>query len=118
MVLVKALQLRVEILEAQGSSNEAQLETDRLFETLKRGGGKQPSQGHPEFQVFYMNLGIDYLDLAQNNLRSGDFKGAEAALERLAQVLPELSAMDRETLTEAYRRLNRQVLAKQGQGRQ
>jgi tetratricopeptide (TPR) repeat protein len=118
MNLVKALQLRTEILEAQGSANEARRESDRLFETLKNLETREPSQEHPEFHVFYMNLGINYVDLAQISLRSGDLKGAEAALERLAQVLPELSAEDRETLTESYRKLERQVLARQGQGRQ
>ena len=118
MSLVKALQLRTEILDAQGSIREEKEESDRIFETLKRLSSKQPYQDHPEFHVFYMNLAINYLDLARRNLRSGDLKGAEAALERLTQVLPELSEADREALTKSYRKLQGQMWAKQGRGSQ
>ena len=114
MSLVRALQLRTEILGAQGSISEEKQESDRLFETLKKLSSNQPSQEHPEFHVFYMNLAINYVDLAKNNLRSGDLKGAEAALERLVQVFPELSEADRETLTKAYRKLQSQISEKQG----
>ena len=114
MSLVKALQLRTEILEAQGSAKEEREESDRLFEMLKRLSGKQTYPEHPEFHVFYMNLAINYLDLARSNLRSGDLIGAEAALERLTQVLPELSETDRDTLTKPYKKLQDQMREKRG----
>jgi hypothetical protein len=114
MSLVKALQLRTEILEAQGSVSEERRESDRLLETLKGLSRSQPSQEHPEFHVFYMNLGINYLGLAKSNLASGDLKGAEAALERLTQVLPELSTADRETLVKSYRKLESQMWGAHG----
>jgi tetratricopeptide (TPR) repeat protein len=118
MSLVRALQLRIEILESQGDINEAKRVSDRLFEELKNRSAQGGSIEHPELGVFYMNLGIDYLDLAQKYLRSGDSNGAETALERLAQVLPELSAFDRETLSESSRKLQRKVMARKSVGRQ
>jgi tetratricopeptide (TPR) repeat protein len=118
MSLVKALQLRTEILEAQGYITEERRESDRLFETLKKLSSKQSPQEHPEFHALYMNLGVNYINLAQNNLRSGDLRGVKAALERLAEVLPELSATDREALTKSYKKLQDQVSAKRGRGHQ
>ena len=118
MSLLRALQLRIEILESQGESSEAKRASDRLFEELKKGSTEGGSAVHPELGIFYMNLGIDYVDLAQKYLRSGDFTGAKAALERLEQVLPELSASDRETLTESYRKLQARVLTRKSVGHQ
>jgi tetratricopeptide (TPR) repeat protein len=118
MSLLRALQLRIEILESQGDSSEAKRASDRLFEELKKGSTEGGSAVHPELGIFYMNLGIDYVDLAQKYLRSGDFTGAKAALERLEQVLPELSASDRETLTESYRKLQARVLTRKSVGHQ
>ena len=73
---------------------------------------------HPELEVFYMNLGIDYLDLAQSYQRSGNTRAAESALERLEQVLPELSVRDRETLSESSRKLQRKLSTRKNVGHQ
>ena len=59
MSLLRALQLRIEILESQGASSEAKLVSDRLFEELKKWSAEDGSGKHPELGVFYMNLGID-----------------------------------------------------------
>jgi len=109
--LVKGLQLRTQILEAQGS-REAQSESDRLLEILRKLDRKQKSRNHPVFHVIYMNLGINYVELAKKNLKSGNVKDANAALESLAQVLPELSAGDRETLAGSYREFQKEVQEK------
>ena len=118
MGLVRALELRIEILESQGDRSEAKRVSDRLFEELKKWKVEGGFEQHPELEVFYMNLGIDYFDLAQKYLRSGDHNGAEAALERLEQVLPELSASDRERLSESYSKLRRKVPALKSVGHQ
>jgi tetratricopeptide (TPR) repeat protein len=109
--LVKGLQLHTEILEAQGSK-EAQEQFDLLFEILQRLNSRQGSQDHPALHVFYMNLGINYIDLAEQNLKEGDVKGAIVALGKLSRVLPQLSAEDREALTKSYRELQEEVQRK------
>jgi tetratricopeptide (TPR) repeat protein len=116
MSLVRALQLRIEILESQGDSSEARRVSDRLFEELKSWSVEGGSGPRPELEIFYMNLGIDYLDLAQKYQRSGDYSAAESALERLEQVLPELSASDRETLSESSRKLQRKLSTRKSVG--
>jgi len=102
--LVKGLQLRTEILEAEGSK-ETQEQCDLLFEMLQKLNSERGPLSHPTLHVFYMNLGISYVRLAERSLREGDAKGALAALRRLSQVLPQLSAEDRETLARSYRAL-------------
>jgi hypothetical protein len=61
-----------------------------------------------------MDLGINYAELAQQDLKSGDLKGARVALDKLSQVLPELSAEDRETLTNSFRGLQEELQRKLG----
>jgi tetratricopeptide (TPR) repeat protein len=107
--LVKGLQLHAQILEAQGSK-EAQQQSDLLFEFLQKMNNRQGS--HPTLHVFYMDLGINYAELAQQDLKSGDLKGARVALDKLTQVLPQLSAEDRETLTKSCHGLQEELQRK------
>ncbi len=109
--LLTGLRLRTEILEAQGSK-EAQQQFDLLFEILQKLNNRQGSVGHPALHVFYMDLGINYVELAQQNLKSGDLKGARVALDKLSQILPQLSAEDRETLTKSFRGLQEELQRK------
>jgi tetratricopeptide (TPR) repeat protein len=111
--LVNGLQLRAEILEAQGSK-EAQQQSDLLFETLQKLNNRQGSVNHPVLHIFYMDLGINYVKLAELDLKSGDLKGARVALDKLSQVLPQLSAEDRETLTNSFRGLQEELQRKLG----
>jgi tetratricopeptide (TPR) repeat protein len=111
--LVNGLQLRAQILEAQGSK-EALQQSDLLFEMLRKLNNRQGSGSHPPLHVFYMDLGINYAELAQQDLKSGDLKGARVALDKLSQVLPELSAEDRETLTDSFRGLQEELQRKLG----
>jgi tetratricopeptide (TPR) repeat protein len=109
--LVKGLQLRTEILEAEGSK-EVQEQCDVLFEMLQKLSSKKGPFSHPTLHVFYMNLGINYVRLADRSLKAGDAKGAFAALHGLSQVLPQLSAEDQETLLRSYRVLKEEVRRK------
>ena len=109
--LVTGLRLRTEILEAQGSK-EAQQQFDQLFEILQKLNDRQGSVNHPALHVFYMDLGINYAKLAQQDLKSGDLKEATVALDKLTQVLPQLSAEDRETLTKSFRGLQEELQRK------
>ena len=56
-----------------------------------------------------MNLGKIYIELAEKDLKSGNVKGAVAALESLAQILTELSVEDRQTLAKSYPELQREA---------
>ena len=69
-----------------------QQESDRLFENLKKLSSKDSFTSHPIFHVMCMTLAVNYIGLAETNLKSGDLRGALAALDSLAQILPELSA--------------------------
>ena len=109
--LVKGLQLHAQILEAQGSK-EAQQQSDLLFEILQKLNNRQGSGSHPTLHVFYMDLGINYAELAQQDLKSGDLAGARVALDKLSQVLPQLSAEDRETLTKSFHGLQEELQRK------
>jgi tetratricopeptide (TPR) repeat protein len=107
--LVKGLQLRTQILEG---SKEAQQQNDLLFDVLQKLNNRQGSVNHPALHVFYMDLGINYVELAQQNLKSGDLKGARVALDKLSQVLPQLSTEDRETLTKSFHGLQEELQRK------
>jgi hypothetical protein len=67
-----------------------QQESDRLFENLKKLSSKDSLTSHPIFHVMCMTLAVNYIGLAETNLKSGDLRGALAALDSLAQILPEL----------------------------
>jgi tetratricopeptide (TPR) repeat protein len=95
-----SLLLHYEILAAQ----EPQVgnHSERLLEILRQLNSMKSSPEHPVFHVIYMNLAKIYIELADKNLKSGDLKGAVAALESLAKILPELSVGDREVLAKSY----------------
>ena len=102
------LQFHYEILEAQ-KSKVADHGPGRLLEILRQLNSAESPRDHPVFHVLYMNLARVYIELAERNLKSGDVKGAIAALESLARILPELSAGDREVLARSYPELQREV---------
>jgi hypothetical protein len=106
--LIKGRQLEIEISKAQGSKLTQQ-ESDRLFENLKKLSSKDSFTSHPIFHVMCMTLAVNYIGLAETNLKLGDLRGALAALDSLAQILPELSAADKETLARSYPELQRVV---------
>jgi len=106
--LVKGRQLELEISKAKGST-VTQQEADQLFERLRKLSGRDESATHPAFHVMYMNLALNYVQLAEKNLKSGDVRGAVAALDSLSHILPELSAADRESLAGSYPEIQREV---------
>ena len=109
MEQLKILQLRGEILLAQGSP-EAQVESDRereLLERLDRGAG-----GHPAFHVMYKNLAVNYIELTRRELADGSLHEAEDSLQSLASVLPQLLPEDRALAEAKYEDLKRQLQSK------
>ena len=56
-----------------------------------------------------MNIGANYLELAQYKLLNGDRTGAAAALSHLDEILPHLSAEYKEPLIEPYQNLRKKL---------
>jgi tetratricopeptide (TPR) repeat protein len=108
MERAKAHMIRGRILESQGS-REAQTETQQSFELLENMKKSPESQGHSEFHVMYMNLAENYLDLAEDGLKSGAVTDAREALESFARVIPEVPEPDRSGLEKRYRALQNEL---------
>jgi tetratricopeptide (TPR) repeat protein len=108
---VKILQLRSEILLAQGSS-QAMDEAERERELLERLGREQTVQHHPLILVLYANLSVNYVEIARKELAHGDLDGARLSLQSLARVLPQLMPEDKAAAQNSYRELQRKLQLK------
>ncbi|WP_433976012.1 hypothetical protein [Tunturiibacter lichenicola] len=106
--MVQVLQLRGQLLRAQ-DSNRARLLTDRAFELLKREDAKT-AHDFVSFSALYMNIGANYLELAQDDLQRGDRANGRAALANLTEILPHLSSDDKQTLIEPYKTIKRKLV--------
>jgi len=104
----KILQLRSEILLDRGSP-DARQQSDQALELLEKLVPGRTQLGHPLFHVMYRNLAIDYQQLATNELRDGDRRGAQLSLESLARILPKLIPEDRATFQDSYQQLLRKL---------
>jgi len=104
----KILQLRSEILLEQGSP-DALDQSNRTLELLERLAPDSEHTGHPLFHVMYTNLAVNYVQLATNELRDGDRRGAQLSLESLARILPQLIPEERAMVEESYRQLLRKL---------
>ena len=88
---------RALILESQGS-REAQTENQQIFEALESMKKSSGSSGHSEFHVLYTNLAENYLDIAEDDLKSGSVTGTRQALDSFARIIPEVPEPDRSSL--------------------
>ena len=108
---VKILQLRTEIVLAQGarqSLDEAERERALLMR-LKAGALEE---SHPLFHDVYYNLAANYVDLTESDLKNGDLEGAQIALGSLSLILTELTPEDRAEAQKHYAELQRELHAK------
>jgi tetratricopeptide (TPR) repeat protein len=108
MERAKAHMIRGWILESQGS-REAQAETQQSFALLESMKKSPESSGHSEFHVMYMNLAENYLDLAEDSLKSGSLTDARQALDSFTRVIPEVPEPDRTTLEKSYQALQNEL---------
>jgi tetratricopeptide (TPR) repeat protein len=104
----KAHMIRGWILQSQGS-REAQREDQRSLELLESMKKSPDSSGHSEFHVMYMNLAENYLDLAEESLKSGSVTDAREALDSFAQVISEVPEPDRSSLEKSYHALRNEL---------
>jgi len=100
--MAENLQLRGELLQSQ-NPGEAKALTDRAFDLLNKIDTNKANG------ALYMNIGANYLELAQDKLQNGDRAGAAAALSHLNEILPHLSADDKKILAEPYQNLQRKL---------
>lgn len=106
--MVQSLQLRAELLRAE-DPNGARTLTDEAFDLLKKVDANTPNDIVP-FSTLYMDIGANYLELAQDDLQRGNRTDARTALANLTEILPHLSSDDKQPLIEPYQRLERKLL--------
>jgi tetratricopeptide (TPR) repeat protein len=105
---LKVLQLRSEILLAQGSP-EALQESERERDLLDRMGRGETPQSHALFEKMYENLAVNYLELGNMELKAGDLLGAEISVKSFERVLPQLTAEEMEAAQHSYSDLKRRL---------
>jgi len=101
--MVQALQLRGQLLRPH-DPDAAKALTDQAFDLLRDVDEKSAKNVTP-FSALYMNIGVNYLELAQDDLAHGDKAGARTALGYLTAILSHLSPEDKQILIEPYQDL-------------
>ena len=96
--LADSLQLTGQLLRPQDSARAAEL-TDQALDLIKQLDKSKASS------ALYMNIGANYLELAQDDLQRGDRAGAKAALANVTEIMPHLSPGDKQLLSEPYKNL-------------
>lgn len=101
--MVQALQLRGQLLRPHDPT-EAKVLTDQAFDLLRKIDEGSANNTAP-FSALYMNIGVNYLELAQDDLTRGDRAGAKTTLTYLSAILSHLSSEDKQILMEPYKNL-------------
>jgi hypothetical protein len=108
----KIMELRIRILLKQGSTDalkEAEQERE-LMEKLESGG---LSHQHSLFHEIYARLASNYIELAKNDLKSGELEDADISLKSLALVIPQLVSEDKSDAEKNYEYYEQQLKKKQ-----
>jgi hypothetical protein len=108
----KIMELRIRILLKQGSTDalkEAEQERE-LMEKLESGG---LSHQHSLFHKIYARLASNYIELAKNDLKSGELEDADISLKSLALVIPQLVSEDKSGAEKNYEYYEQQLKKKQ-----
>ena len=100
--MAETLELRGELLQSQ-NPGEAKALTDRAFYLLNKVDTNKASS------ALYMNIGANYIELAEDKLQNGDRAGAAAALSHLDEILPHLSVDHRKEISEHYQNLQKKL---------
>jgi hypothetical protein len=96
--LADSLQLTGQLLRSS-DSEKARALTDQALDLIK-----QVDKEHAN-SALCMNIGANYLELAQDDLRRGDKAGAKEALANVTVLLPYLSPRDKQMLSGPYKDL-------------
>ena len=96
-------QLRGQLLRPQDPTQSKDL-TDQAFSLLKK-VDKSTANGATPYSALYMNIGVNYLELAQDDLQHRNRTDAKATLANLTEIFPRLSPTDKQILTKPYQDL-------------
>ncbi|HEY6375243.1 MAG TPA: tetratricopeptide repeat protein [Edaphobacter sp.] len=107
--MVQALQLRGQLLRPHDPA-EAKTLTDQAFDLLRNIDERSANNTSP-FSALYMNIGVNYLELAQDDLERGDRTDAKTALTYLTAILSHLSPEDKQILIEPYKNIQGKLSA-------
>jgi tetratricopeptide (TPR) repeat protein len=96
--LADSLQLTGQLLRPQDSTRARAL-TDQALGLIRQLDKDEASS------ALYMNIGANYLELAQDDLQRDDRAGAKTAFDNVTEILPHLSTEDRQLLSRPYSNL-------------
>jgi tetratricopeptide (TPR) repeat protein/energy-coupling factor transporter ATP-binding protein EcfA2 len=108
MELAKGHNLAAEVSQSLGPA-VVEAECLRSEEILEKLANDPNVRRRPEFQSLYRDLGYNYLELAQIELRASSLENAQKALGKCLRLLPELSGPERSSLQKSYQRVQQQV---------
>jgi hypothetical protein len=100
--------VRAQIMEEK-DPKEAMANCQQSMEILNQVKKSQNAGDLSDLQPVFRDLGYDYADLADRSLKSGSRAYAQAALNNLALLLPDLSDQDRTALNKYYQQLRGKV---------
>ena len=106
--LAWALQLQGQLLQER-DPEEAKILTDQALNLLQK-DNKAAAKGDLSYSAIYMNLGANYLELAEYSLQRGDIATAKSELANLGRILPYLSPDDKQALMALYPDLQGKLL--------
>jgi tetratricopeptide (TPR) repeat protein len=101
--MVQALQLRGQLLGPH-DPGVAKTLTNQAFDLLQK-VAEDAANNAASLSALYMNIGTNYLELAQDDLERGDRVGARIAFAHLTAILPHLSSDDKQILIKPYQNL-------------
>jgi len=107
--LAKVHTLRARLLENH-DPKEAQADTQKSMEILEKLKKNQDSLNLPEIQGVFRDLGYTYVQLADRSLKSGSRTEAQADLDNLSRLIPEVSEQDRTALNQIYQQLHDKMI--------
>jgi tetratricopeptide (TPR) repeat protein len=108
MQLAQGYNLAAEVSEPKGAA-AVRVATQRSQEVLDKLARHPNVQGRPELRQLYRDLGYNYLELAQLELRSSSVDDAQQALDKCLRLLPQLSEAEAKDLKQSYQKLQQEV---------
>ena len=100
--------VRAQILEGN-DPKQAMANCQQSREILNQVKKSQDAGNLPDLQRVFRDLGYNYAELADHSLKSGSRADAQAALNNLSLLLPDLSEQDRTALNKYYQQLHDQM---------
>jgi tetratricopeptide (TPR) repeat protein len=106
--LAQGYNLAAQVSESKGAA-AVKAECQRSHDILEKLARNPNVRGRPELRQLYRDLGYNYLELAQLELRDSSLEDAQQALDKCSRLLPELSEADARELKQSYQKLQQEV---------